>query len=124
MKGGVRQAPNGVREGFPVLYTAKPLRAPPPGSREGLAEDSMTNPRREELRAKHSHYLITSWLHPAAVAGAFPSRGHVLLDSGIPVLCIDHPHTAVEHFPADHHEGGRSRAGTSAASRWRNQPGG
>lgn len=106
MKGGVRQAPNGVREGFPVLYTAKPLRPPRPGSREGLAEDSMTNARSEELRAKHSHYLITSWLHPAAVAGAFHSGGHVLLDAGIPVIAIDIPHPGATHFRANNYEGG------------------
>src|SRR2546430_6882714 len=100
MKGGVRQAPNGVREGFPVLYTAKPLRPPPPGSREGLAEDSMTNPRREELRAKHSHYLITSWLHPAAVAGAVHSGGPAPRRAGMPVFVLATPHPRAPHLPA------------------------
>src|SRR2546430_16490810 len=89
MKGGVRQAPNGVREGFPVLYTAKPLRPPPPGSREGLAEDSMTNPRREELRAKHSHHLITSWLPPPAVAGRVRTAGPPQPCRGKPRIYLD-----------------------------------
>src|SRR5207302_8494167 len=101
MKGGVRQAPNGVREGFPVLYTAKPLRPPTPGSREGLAEDSMTNPRSEELRAKHSHYLITSWLHPAAVAGAFHSAGPVLFAAGSPVIGTDISDPGATHCRAN-----------------------